>query len=101
MAAAAARAPGGEENVDVRYIYFGRNTTVMMSSSIFENLLVRLGPRAILVSRDPWRPKAPLVSHLYRRDVKFVQYKTRYILANCIEIFYFFHVFQSYSLDFF
>lgn len=61
-------------NVDVRYIYFGRNTTVMMSSSIFENLLVRLGPRAILVSKRSLasRPKASLVSSLVvscRRDV--------------------------------
>jgi len=32
-------------NVDVRYIYFGRNTTAMMSSSIFERLPMWLGPR--------------------------------------------------------
>lgn len=31
-------------NVDVRYIYFGRNTTAMMSSSIFERLPMWLGP---------------------------------------------------------
>lgn len=40
-------------NVDVRYIYFGRNTAAMMSSSIFERLPVCGRDREILVSRSP------------------------------------------------